>query len=184
MSYNPISRLEEVKENYLRTKEAIKIASKVIDSGDFQYLRGSSLLMVREEELENWRRRYLKDSENYYILSLWAEFEHIVIEYIQDRIRIVSTGDPERFARQLCDKLNSEIAERWNVDNRLDLLKSIIDPEIIGLVKQVKLVRHSIAHSSREEPAINLLPDAVYSRLRAIIIRLYPDSIRNREAFE
>lgn len=102
---------------------------------------------------------------------MWAVFEAELIEFIQRKSDIVKSIAPKPFAVNLSNKVENSI-EYWSSDERLDLIKTVIDPNIIGQAKQIKEYRDYIAHR-RKEPSASVDPKTAYLVLKNVLDELY-----------
>ncbi len=82
---------------------------------------------------------------------------------------IVGDQEPRELATVLQEHLDEQI-ERWQIDDILDLFKSIIDSSRIGQAKQVKEFRNWVAHKNpRKGTPTKMDPQTTYELLSGII---------------
>ncbi len=66
-------------------------------------------------------------------------------------------------------KAISKNIEYWKIDEILDVLKVIIDPDLIGQAKQIKKYRDWVAHRNiKKKSPPNVVPERAYSVLAEI----------------
>ncbi len=99
-------------------------------------------------------------------------FEREIIEYAQGQASTLQNVEPLLFAKPLHDKVRGEV-ERWRPDDLLDLFKGLVDPNQVGLAKQIKDYRDWVAHRNPNRlPSAQVEPKDAYAVLLAIISEL------------
>jgi len=116
----------------------------------------------------DWIDQATEVADDLAIVALWAWFERYLIEFTQTMV-VIASPSPADFAEHLQVRITKEI-ERWPADSLLDLFKSVIDANKIGIAKQIKDYRDWIAHRNvNRRPPAKTEPANAYSLLLAII---------------
>ena len=166
MSSEPLA---EFFATHRRLRDCLKIARRAIDSEKLDLLDGTDFIAASRQQAAEWIDQARKDADDLAVVALWAWFERHLIEYAQLRAESVGTSTPSAFAQELKAKVTNEI-EYWRVDEILDVFKSIIEADQIGIAKQVKKYRDWIAHRNPNRvPPAQTEPTSAYSLLAAII---------------
>jgi hypothetical protein len=134
-----------------------------------------ALLLQRSEE----------ESQDLFILGLWATFERFLRTYLQHKGEALKQHvQPSALADSLYQHFHKE-AEYWKPVEILDFLKDSLFPteegrNLIGLAKQILEYRDWVAHGknpNRLPSAKNLKPKVAYETLSKIVntlLRHYP----------
>ena len=86
------------------------------------------------------------------VFEIVAQFESIVSQYI-DQVITSSMASDDSFTNHLKNDLK-ENAERWRFDDKLDLFRDVIEPTLLGDIKNLYKFRNWIAHGKRfKKPA-------------------------------
>ena len=150
--------------SYETMRECLKIAQKGISKNDVSLLKKTPFLGQSEKKSINQIKDIKVDIDDYVILSLWASFERFVIDYIEKQVSTPSSA----FGRQLYEAISKNI-EYWKIDEILDVLKVLIDPDLIGQAKQIKKYRDWVAHRNiKKKSPPNVVPERAYSVLAEI----------------
>jgi len=166
MSSEPLA---EFFATHQRLRDCLKIARRAIDAGSIELLEATAFIGESKEQAEQWIDDARRGAEDLAIVALWAWFERYLIEYAQARAGAVANARPLAFAEQLSARFGREI-EHWRLDDLLDLFKSLIDADQIGIAKQIKDYRDWIAHRNPKRlPPAQTEPRTAYSVLAAII---------------
>ncbi|MCY6355267.1 hypothetical protein [Clostridium sp. ZS2-4] len=105
------------------------------------------------------------------ILSLVASFEQLVLDFT---VKIVeeNVGNTENTLFYQMSKYAFKNADRWHFGDILDLFKSVINPQIIGDVKQVYRYRNWVAHGKKDRKPLALEPYIAHERLSQFLYKL------------
>ena len=75
-------------------------------------------------------------------------------------------------AKAIQKKIENDF-EFWRFDDALNLLKYVLDPQLVGQAKQIKQYRDWIAHRNpKKPPKTNVSPEAAYRVLSTIVSQL------------
>lgn len=163
----PTSPLTEVWQNYQLARDCFKITGRDLDSGEHGLLFDTGFAAASIDDAE----RVIEDGrdgwDDFVILSLWAAFEREVIEFVRQKARILLNQQPREFSDKLHGFLEKQI-EYWRIGDKLDLLKAVVDENLIGQAKQIKNYRDWVVHKSRT-PAANIAPIQAYNVLNRIV---------------
>lgn len=169
-SENPLDRIWE---SYKITSDCLKIAQRSVSKNEKSLLKGTVFLnSLSKDEPVLWIEKSRTDADDYVILSLWAAFERVILEYVQKEGGKVLDTTPSDFNKKFHQKIEQEI-EYWRIDDILDMLKVIIDSTLIGNAKQVKQYRDWVAHRNVNKGSPpNVPPQNAYQILSEILCQL------------
>jgi hypothetical protein len=103
------------------------------------------------------------------ILAMWAEFDRVLIEFLETHTEALRKLRPKPLWRKLGPHIAKGV-EYWTSDERLEVLKGFVDPQLVGLVKQVKEFRDWVAHKNpRKRPSAQVDPASTYQLLSKIL---------------
>ncbi|MCP4110449.1 MAG: hypothetical protein GY749_33835 [Desulfobacteraceae bacterium] len=173
-SENP---LDPIWESYQVICDCLKVVQRGISKKDIRLLNRTNFLASSEEHSINQVKKSRTDANDYVILSLWAAFERIIMEYLQIQGRKILSTPPSAFNQKIHEKLEHEI-EYWKIDDILNIFKVVIDPDIIGQAKQIKQYRDWVAHRNINKDAPpNITPQKAYEVISKILKKLeeHPD---------
>jgi len=165
--------LDRIWKSYQITEDCLKITQRTVSKDEKSMLKGTAFLnSSSEDESEEWIRQSRTDANDYVILSLWAAFERIILEYLQKKGRKILDKNSSDFNKKFYKKIEQEI-EYWKINDILDMFKEIIDPNLIGNAKQIKQYRDWVAHRNIDKgsPA-NVAPQSAYQILSEILTEL------------
>jgi len=94
---------------------------------------------------EHYSREFKGKIEEYTILQLWTIFERHLFELTDQYIR---RNQDEGTVRYAIEGKIAEKIERWSLGEILDLYKIIIDPDTVGMIKQIKRYRDWLVHKN------------------------------------
>lgn len=136
------SPLDPIWDNYTTSNACMAIAERtLVDRGTIRRRGAGRVNLPSAGEIDRSR----EELERLFVVALWATFERNIIEYVQAGAVAGSHAHPRAFVSALNGKLAREI-EWWRFDEILDLLKSFVDGNLIGQVRQIKQLRDSIVH--------------------------------------
>jgi hypothetical protein len=153
--------------NYLLTRDCLRVAQRVAKSRDTRLLTGTRLQGERDpaSAIEASQGR----SDEFVIVALWAEFERFLITYLQERSRAIANRRPKALSSALQRLLEDEI-EGWRLDDILDVFKVIVGGQRMGDAKNVKKFRDWVAHKNpKKPPPAKIDPQTAYTLLSGII---------------
>ncbi|MGO8820288.1 MAG: hypothetical protein ACLQO6_03550 [Desulfomonilaceae bacterium] len=124
---------------------------------------------VGDEETERQIQSSRKESQDLYVLLLWAVFERFIIDHAQTKlIHFIASCCPE--APKSARTATKNAIEYCNIDTLLDVFKAFVDPKLIGNAKQIKDYRDWVAHRNpRKLPDANTTPKSAHAVLSNII---------------
>lgn len=158
--------------SYQRLRECLTIAIRAIEADDSHLIDGTGFADKPKDESRALIEETTRTIDDLALIGLWAFFERELIEYTQGQASTIQTVEPLRFAKPLHDKVQSEV-ERWRLGDLLDLFKGLVDPNQVGLAKQIKDYRDWVAHRNPNRlPPAQLEPTAAYAVLLTIISEL------------
>ena len=166
MTSNVIERFGAVQSAYELNRDIIKQARRAVRGDPIR--AGSSLLVLRPEELEREFDSLNDRLADVTVLNLWVAFERFLIDHITWSTAPLSSL-PSEFASALQAKLSHEV-ERWRFEEMLDLYKGWVDSRDVGWAKQIKSYRDWIAHRNPKKPPPALVdPDTAYRVLAGFV---------------
>ncbi|MCP4695775.1 MAG: hypothetical protein GY862_02840 [Gammaproteobacteria bacterium] len=118
----------------------------------------------------------MAESNDLFVLALWAAFERFLRTYLQGKGRVLQTQvTPDLLGNALYEHFYKEV-EYWKANELLDLLKSPLPnkTDVIGQAKQVVKYRDWVAHGKNQAKRLpsNIVPSAAYGTLDDIINEL------------
>ena len=173
--------LDQIWESYLVMCDCLKIAQRGVAKKNMRLLNKTNFWSSSEEDARDQIKKGRSDANDYAILSLWAAFERIIVEYLQIQTRKILDNPPTQFSQSVQQKIEKEV-EYWKSDDILNMFKVLTDSDLIGQAKQIKQYRDWVAHRnvSKGAPA-NVSPKKAYEILSEILYRLktHPDVYKN-----
>lgn len=161
--------LSQLFATYRRLRDCLKIAGRVVEAENLRMLEGTEFMGEAKTQAATSLEETRKTIDDLSVVAFWALFERYVIEYVQERVEPLKKADPVNFGERLHERVETEI-ERWKTDEILDLFKGVIDPDQIGIAKQVKKYRDWVAHKNPKHlPSAQAEPKSAYSILFAIV---------------
>ena len=99
-------------------------------------------------------RQAVKESDELFVMDLWATFERFAITYLQNKGNVLQNIVPTNLANPVYEHFKKEV-EFWKSDDILNLLKEIpsIDKNLIGQAKSILRYRNWIAHGKDSQKA-------------------------------
>lgn len=172
------TELDDIWQAYLVTNDCLKISERCIDNKDYlKLLNKTSFKNSSIDEAEQKIKTSRKNADDYVILSLWVIFERQLFDILTLETQIMSTNNPNIFTQEVHKKIEYEL-EYWRVDEVLDIFKTIIDPQMIGQVKQIKKYRDWLAHKNPKKSMPQIVtPKMAYtvlSEVTQLITTNYP----------
>lgn len=157
--------LDSIWQAYQTTNDCLKIARRSIDKQKLDLLNKTKFMTLPIHEanlnIENSR----KNADDYVILSLWIVFERHLFDYLTLETQRILINNPSILTQKVHEKIDYEL-EYWRIDDVLDIFKTIIDPHIIGQVKQIKKYRDWLAHKNPKKP----IPQIVTPRMAYTVL--------------
>lgn len=134
--------------------------------------RKSIFQSAPSDEVKQKLQKAQQELDDLTIVALWASFEQQVLDHIEQVVhRTLKQKRKDRLQQrvlQACLK-NSRY---WHFKEVLDLYKAIIDPQLVGNVKQVLQYRNWVAHGRTSPMPPNIMPRAAYERLKDFLDQL------------
>ena len=149
MSDNP---LDLVIKAYRVSSECFKITQRAIKKQQVNLFKDSDWPMQINARQDI--RQAVKESDELFVLSLWATFERFAITYLQNKGNVLQNIVPTNLANPVYEHFKREV-EFWKSDDILNLLKEIpsIDKNLIGQAKSILRYRNWIAHGKDSQKA-------------------------------
>lgn len=164
MSSNPLEIIETHWLNYRISIDAVKSIKK--NKSDIPW----ELLFTTETTFNNWYDEYLKASNEYIVILLWAAFDQIVINYLENELG--SLKKRNRRVKSIIENIAKKNVYDWPTEARLDMLNHMIDA---ASLKEVYRFRNHYAHRSPHYRFNKLPIKEVYIRIKNAVIKLYPN---------
>lgn len=161
--------LKPVWNTYQITRDCLKVAQRSVIKEKTDLLNRTRFVGAQKKEADGWILRSCSESDDLVIISLWAIFERIIIQYVQEQTKAVLNEDANKFKHKVHKKIENEI-EYWKAKDILDLFKESVDKNLLGNAKQIKRYRDWVAHKNikKGQPA-NVSPQTAYRILAAIL---------------
>ncbi|MDR3554457.1 MAG: hypothetical protein P4L55_06870 [Syntrophobacteraceae bacterium] len=164
---SPISPLNEIWQNYQLATDCFKITRRTLVKGDVGLLSNTGFAAASLEDADRIIVKGRNEWDDFVILSLWAVFERLIIDFVREKAKILLDQHPRQFTEKLHGLVDGQI-EFWKIGDKLDLFKGVVDVELIGQAKQIKYYRDWIVHKSKI-PAANVTPIQAYNVLHRIV---------------
>jgi hypothetical protein len=142
MNPNP---LEPIWKTYQISVKCFDMTDDIIKQKNTSLLKNSDWLLVPNIQQDIIQTR--QESNDLFIVSLWATFEGFVISYLQDKGTVLQKHlVPTAFANALYEQFKRKV-EDWKTDDMLNLLKAIpsIDENLIKQAKTISQYKNWIA---------------------------------------
>ncbi len=154
---------------YLVTQDAFKVSQRAALSGHGGLFSDLNVLEAAPDAAELALNSARKRSDEFVILAMWAEFERCVIEFLEKHTESLSSHTPDPLWQKLAPHISKEV-EYWRSDDRLDVLKGLVDPQRVGAAKQVNEFRNWVAHKNpNRPPSAQVDPAFAYQLLTQIL---------------
>jgi len=157
MNSNP---LLAVWQSYQASKNAFEIAKAANKHPDREnlFVKANDLRLLSRVDAKKAFEQGKKESEELFVVSLWATFERFIRIYLQEKGKKLQEISPSSLASSIYPYFEKEI-EFWKAEDVLDLLKSTLVPRayLIGQAKQILQYRNWIAHGKNS----NKIPSQV-----------------------
>lgn len=165
---NQHKTFESVYDDFQKLKDAIKITKRALKRNHNRIVKNTTFAVNQNDDLPILERHV----EDWFYITAWAFFERRVIEFFHHKMDLLQSAQPESFGIKLQEKACDEV-ERWNKYMLLDLLKTFIDSDAIGMMKQLAKYRDWLAHRNPEktEPPPSS-PLDIYEKMRFIVDEL------------
>ena len=164
---HPLFRIERHWQSYRDSIGIVESLRNLVKNGTSSPIR---FMFSTEDEFDKWYNNYLIYLREYLIVLLWAEFDQIIINYLNTDIRNFMKEEPRLRYMFKNEKPN---VGTWNTEIRLDFLKNVIKKT--GELKQVYRYRNYIVHRNPKYHYSLLPPETVYERIKKAVIALYPN---------
>ncbi len=175
--------LDEIWEWYEVTRDSLRLALRLIKTSISSTIPSNVILKIAPESFQSAPldevRRKLQQAEHKLlddlaIVALWASFEQQVLDHLEQAVqRTLKQKRRDRLQQRV---LQERLAKPryWRFEEVLDLYKEIIDPQLVGDVKQVLQYRNWVAHGRTSRMPPNITPKAAYERLKDFLGQLNP----------
>lgn len=150
MNSNPLDSMWKA---YLVSTECFDIAYETIKQEKVSLFINGSVQKNAKQDIAQARQ----ESNDLFVVGLWATFERFVISYLQNKGAILQHIDPNALANPIYEQFKQEV-EYWKTDDILNLLKQIpsIDKNLIGQAKTIFRYRNWIAHGKDIDKASSI----------------------------
>jgi len=112
------------------------------------------------------------------VLALFAVFEQALLDRLAAASKTLQQTVVTAIEKSLAAAALGNL-DRWPLDDILNVCKAEVDPEVVGLVKQVKAYRDWVAHGKKRKPSARIVPREAHDRLseflRALRIAISPN---------
>lgn len=144
----PDTPLEMVWNTYTATRDCIALAER-LGQDRLEVFIGTNFIGLSSLEMKERMESCQIQSGDYAILAMWSVFESFVMDYLRDKGSILQRAHPEALSRRLHVRFQYTI-RYWRIEDVLDILKGIVDPELIGKAKEIKKYRDWLAHRDQQ----------------------------------
>lgn len=166
---NRVEPLRTILNTYIITRDCIRVTTRAHKQQDLHLLSDTKFTALEVSAAEELTKKCREEVEDYAIVALWAVFERFLINYLQTRGLPLQDVPPTAFSEPFFEKFEIEV-ERWRMVEILDLFKSIVDPQLIGMAKQIKKYRDWLAHKNdRKGHDGKIDPQTAYQVLTDVI---------------
>jgi hypothetical protein len=117
--------LDRIWKSYNVMCDCLKIAQRSVFQKDMRLLNRTDFWSISEEDAKNRIKEGRSDANDYVILSLWAAFERIIMEYLRIQAHKILDNPPTELNRKVHRKVDLEM-EYWKSDDILDMFKTIL----------------------------------------------------------
>ena len=100
------------------------------------------------ENIEYYSKEFKEKTEEYTILQLWTIFERYLLELTYEYIH--GEKEASKMSRMITEKMIEKI-ESSPIGELLDLYKTIIDSNTVGMIKQIKRYRDWLVHKNTKK---------------------------------
>jgi hypothetical protein len=177
-----MSPLDEIWEWYEVTRDSLRLALRLIKSISISAPLSSDVILelipqsFQSDPLDEVTRK-LQQAEHKLlddlaVVALWASFEQQVLDHLEQAVqRALKQKRRDRLQQRI---LQERLAKPryWPFEEVLDLYKEIIDPQLVGDVKQVLQYRNWVAHGRTGRMPPNIIPKMAYERLKDFLDQL------------
>ncbi|NDU91665.1 MAG: hypothetical protein G3I10_03515 [Ferrovum sp.] len=154
---------------YLAIGDCIRIARRTLRNGGITTHSRLDVLLISPPTPEERVSDAADKANDYVIFAMWAEFERFLIEFISSKTDCIKTGTPTGLTADIRDHVYVSI-EYSRIDELLDILKTLIDPDVVGQLKQIKQYRDWLAHKNPSKGTPSKTdPKTAYALLSATI---------------
>ncbi len=161
------SSIDIIWHNYQFGKDSNKITKKVIDKEKTEYYNDTELKGTAKELIKQDIDNNLEFLRDFTLVSFWAVFELELVDFIRQKYQVLKSEPPLDLYQRLHRKIDNEV-EYWRGDDRIDILKGILDSNTVGLIKQFKEYRDWVVHRSNP-PSAKVIPETAYPILSYIL---------------
>lgn len=172
--------LDEIWAWYEAARDSLRLALHVVASVPSSAIppdiipKKSIFQSARSDEVTQRLQKARQELDDLAIVALWASFEQQVLDHIEQVVhRTLKQKRKDRLQQRILQE-RLKNPRYWHFEEVLDLYKAIIDPQLVGDVKQVLQYRNWIAHGRTSPMPPNIVPRAAYERLKDFLDRLKP----------
>lgn len=155
--------LDPVIQSYFVTASSLSVWQKIKPLTHRDAFQKAGLPDIGPDETLKQIEKSREESKNLYVLCLWAVFERFLIDHAQNRFIHTIAGPAGSLPKAARDAAFNAV-ESCRTETILDILKAVVDPNLIGYAKQIKDYRDWVAHRNPKR-----LPDARIEPLSAYI---------------
>lgn len=171
--------LDEIWAWYEAARDSLHLALRVITSTPSAAIRPeiipreSIFQSAHPDEVTQRLQKASQELDDLAIVALWASFEQQVLDHVEQVVSELSKKEKDRLQRSVL-KERLKKPRYWHFEEVLNIYKAIIDPQLVGDVKQVLQYRNWVAHGRTSPMPPNIVPRAAYERLKDFLDRLKP----------
>ncbi len=173
---NPLPHIHDV---FLSVAESLKLSRIVLSNTPTASLTAKAPTLAHKLHSPNaqqWLKSMQKETEDLFILQLWASFERFLRQYLQQKGRVLQQQLPVELGEALYDFFAKEV-EFWKPEAMLDILKASLfqdsedNRKLLGYAKQVLKYRDWIAHGRNPDklPPAVINIEMAYQHLNSIV---------------
>jgi hypothetical protein len=119
------------------------------------------------DKVQDKLKHALEELDDLVVLALFAEFETWLLQEISEVL--CAKGEPvTAFSQGVLEHARSAL-ERESLAKLLDVYKTIVPPETVDQVKEIKKYRNWVAHGKRKDQPFAMTPKEAYERLNEFI---------------
>ena len=171
---SPEDSLESVWQVYETTRDCFKVTQRAVRRNDVASLGNTQFVGASAGTAQDLIMSSREDFENFAVVSLWVVFERHIIAVLQSKLAVLLAAEPRSLSKELHGYTEKQ-AEYWKFDDVLDILKTIVTPDLIVHAKKIKKYRDWVVHRNPRKGS----PDKTDARTAHAVFQRIIESIRN-----
>lgn len=168
--------LDAVWHAYQVTTDCFRLAQRAIGKPRSISLERTVLGTLRRSSAERQIVVGRAQLDDLAVVGLWAAFERYLREFLRMKGSGIRLVRPRALGRRLEERTAAQM-EYWRTDEVLDVLKAIVDPDLIVNAKQIKNYRDWVAHRNPRRPS----PPQTDPRSAYAVMRNVLDTVRSTQ---